>query len=120
MGSLAAMLALTGIFGMASYSVSQRLRELGIRIALGATRRQILAAALKHPVQLLFAGSVAGLILGALADRLLASIVYQATSRDPIVLLGVLLGMAMVGAIAAWLPARRALAIDPATLLRED
>ena len=120
MGALAAMLALTGIFGMASYTVSQRLRELGIRIALGASRKQILAAALKRPVQLLLAGSFAGLVLGALADRLLATIVYQATSRDPIVLLGVLVGMAMVGALAAWVPARRALAIDPARLLREE
>ena len=120
MGVLAAMLALTGIFGMASYTVSQRLRELGIRMALGASRKQILAAALKRPVQLLITGSLAGLTLGALADHLLAAIVYQATSHDPVVLLGVLIGMAMIGALAAWIPARRALAIDPAHLLSNE
>ena len=120
MGALAAMLALTGIFGMASYSVSRRLRELGIRMALGAARRQVLRAAIGRPIQLLAVGSIVGLACGALASKLLGAIVYQATSRDPLVLFGTVLAMAVIGTLAAWLPARRALAVEPSRLLRED
>jgi ABC-type antimicrobial peptide transport system permease subunit len=120
MGGLAAMLAITGIFGMASYSVSKRLRELGLRVALGAGRSQILKAALGRPARLLLIGSATGLALGAAASRLLAHIVYQATSQDPVVLLGVVAAMVLIALFASWLPARRALAIDPAKLLREE
>ena len=76
---MGAMLSITGIFGMAAYSVSRRLRELGIRIALGAQRKEVLQAALGRALKLLALGSPAGLILGILATRVLASIVYQAT-----------------------------------------
>ena len=86
LGMLGAMLAITGIFGMAAYSVSKRLRELGIRIALGAQRREVLRAALGRAVRLLAFGSAAGLVLGMLATRVLSYIVYQATPRDPLVL----------------------------------
>ncbi len=120
MGALAAMLAVTGIFGMASYAVSKRMRELGLRVALGASRRQVLAAALGRPARLLLFGSLAGLALGALASRLLAHVVYQATSQDPVVLLGVVASMALLALAATWLPARRALRADPASLLREE
>jgi len=120
MGLVAALLAVTGIFGMAAYSVSKRLRELGIRVALGAHRSQVVWAALGRPVILLVAGSTAGLILGVLASRVLAYLVYAATPRDPIVLLGALLAMTVVGLIATWIPARRALRVDPAQLLRDE
>jgi predicted permease len=120
MGGLAAMLAITGIFGMASYSVSRRLRELGLRMALGAGKRQVLGAALGRPARLLAIGSACGLVLGALASRLLAHIVYQATSQDPVVLVGVVASMAVLALVATWLPARRALHVDPAKLLREE
>ncbi len=120
MGLLAAMLAVTGIFGMAAYSVSKRLRELGIRSALGARRAQLLRSALSRPLVVLLSGSVAGLLLGVLASRLLASIVYQATPRDPLVLTSAVLAMSLIGLLATWIPARRALHVDPARLLRED
>lgn len=120
LGLLAAMLAITGVFGMAAYSVSRRLRELGIRVALGAQRAQVMRAALARPVILLAAGSLAGLFLGVAASRVLAAIVYQATPRDPFVLAGSLLAMLLVGLAATWIPARRALGVDPARLLRED
>jgi predicted permease len=120
LGMMGAMLSLTGIFGMAAYSVSKRLRELGIRIALGAQRREVLRAALARPLKLLALGSGAGLVLGVLASRVLALIVDQATPRDPLVLGGVVLAMLLLGLVATWLPARRALSVDPLMLLREE
>ncbi len=120
LGGLGAMLALTGIFGMAAYSVSKRLRELGIRVALGAQHRQVLWAALGRVLRLLAFGSAAGLLLGVAASKVLAFIVYQATPSDPVVLGGVLLTMVLVGLVAAWAPALRALSTDPSKLLREE
>ena len=108
---MGAMLSITGIFGMAAYSVSKRLRELGIRVALGAQRKEVLQAALARPFKLLLFGSVTGLIFGILATRVLASIVYQATPRDPLVLAGSVLAMAVLGLLATWIPARRALSV---------
>jgi predicted permease len=120
MGMLAAMLAVTGIFGMASYSVSKRMKELGIRVALGAQPLQLMRAALARPVYLLAGGSLAGLVLGVLASGVLAHIVYQATPHDPVVLLGVVLTMMLLGTLATFVPARRAQSVDPARLLREE
>jgi predicted permease len=120
LGIMGAMLSITGIFGMAAYSVSKRLKELGIRVALGATRREVLAAALGRAEKLLAFGSAAGLILGVLASRVLALIVYQATPRDPVILAGVVMAMALLGLVATWLPAQRALSVNPLVLLREE
>jgi predicted permease len=120
MGVMGAMLSITGIFGMAAYSVSKRLRELGIRIALGAQRHEVLQAALGRSLKLLAYGSAAGLILGILASRVLAFVVYQATPRDPLVLAGVVLVMLLLGLVATWIPAQRALTVDPVRLLREE
>lgn len=120
LGLIGAMLSITGIFGMAANSVNRRMRELGIRLALGAQRKEVLHAALGRAFKLLAWGSTAGLILGILASRVLAAIVYQATPRDPLVLAGVVVAMALLGLVATWLPAQRALSIDPMTLLREE
>ncbi len=120
LGAMGGMLSITGIFGMAAYSVSKRLRELGIRVALGAQRKQVLQAALGQAFKLLTLGSAAGLLLGLLASRVLALVVYQATPRDPMVLAGVVLAMALMGLLATSIPARRALSVDPMILLREE
>jgi predicted permease len=120
LGLMGAILSITGIFGMAAYSVSKRLRELGLRVALGAQRKQVLQAALGRALKLLAAGSLAGLALGILFSRVLAFIVYQATPRDPIVLVGVVLAMSLLGLLATWIPAQRALSVDPLILLREQ
>jgi len=120
LGLLGALLAVTGIFGMASYVVSKRLRELGIRVALGARQAEVLRAALGRVFRLLAIGSAAGIVLGVLATKLLSYIVYQATPRDPLVLGGVAVTMLLLGLGAAWLPASRALAVDPMMLLREE
>jgi ABC-type antimicrobial peptide transport system permease subunit len=120
LGLLAGMLAATGIFGMASYAVARRLREMGIRVALGAQRIQVLRAALGRTVLLLGIGSVAGLVLGALGTRVLASIVYQATVYDPVVLVGAIAAMVLIGTMAAAVPAHRAVSVEPAILLRDE
>jgi ABC-type antimicrobial peptide transport system permease subunit len=105
---------------MAAYSVSKRFKELGIRMALGAQRKEVLQAALGRAFKLLAFGSAAGLLLGLLASRVLAFVVYQATPRDPVVLAGTVLAMLLLGLVATWIPAQRALSIDPMVLLREE
>jgi len=120
LGLMGAILSITGIFGMAAYSVSRRMKEIGIRMALGARRTEVLSAALGRALKLLACGSAAGLLLGFFASRVLSYIVYQATPRDPLVLGGVVLAMALLGLVATWIPAQRALAVDPLVLLREE
>jgi ABC-type antimicrobial peptide transport system permease subunit len=118
LGMMGAMLSITGVFAMAAYSVSKRLRELGIRVALGGQRRQVLWAALRRAFRLLTFGSAAGLLLGILASRVLPFVVYEATPRDPLVLAGSLLAMSLLGLLATWVRARRAFSVDPVILLR--
>jgi len=120
LGIMGAILSITGIFGVSAYQVSRRIREFGIRMALGAPRMQVLATALGRVIKLLAVGSAAGLLLGLLASRVLSAIVYQATPRDPLVLSGVVLAMVIVGLLATWIPAQRALSADPLILLRDQ
>ncbi|MBV8832940.1 MAG: ABC transporter permease, partial [Acidobacteriaceae bacterium] len=120
LGIMGAMLSVTGVFGMAAYAVSRRLKELGIRLALGAQPRQLLQAALGRAFRLLAWGSFTGLLLGIAASRILSAIVYQATPRDPLVLSGVVLTMLLLGLFATWIPAQRVLSINPLKLLREE
>jgi ABC-type antimicrobial peptide transport system permease subunit len=120
MGLLAAMLAVTGIFGIAMYNVSRRMKELGIRVALGARARHVMNAALGRPIMLLGVGSVVGLLLSSVTGWFLEQIVYQANPRDPVVLIGVVLTMSLLGIAASAIPALRAIGIDPSKLLREE
>jgi len=120
MGLLASMLAVTGIFGMAAYNVSRRMKELGIRVALGARTKHVMSAAVGRPIVLLVVGSLLGLLLCVFASRLLGQIVYQANPRDPVVIGGAVLTMALLGIAASAIPALRALAVDPSKLLREE
>jgi predicted permease len=120
MGLLAVVVAVTGIFGMAAYNVSRRMKELGIRVALGARSRHVMTAAVGRPIVLLGIGSLVGLLLGVFASGLLGQIVYQANPRDPVVVVGAVLTMALLGIAASAIPALRALAVDPSKLLREE
>jgi hypothetical protein len=101
--------------------LSQQAGE-GIGNSYGARRsaQGMLQAALGRAIKLLAFGSAAGLLLGILASRVLAFIVYQATPRDSFLLSRVVLAMGLLGLLATWIPARRALSIDPAILLREE
>jgi ABC-type antimicrobial peptide transport system permease subunit len=89
-------------------------------MALGAKKKEVLQAALGRPLKLLVFGSGVGLVLGLLATKVLALIVYQATPRDPLVLGGVVLAMAALGLLATWIPAQHALSVNPLVLLREE
>lgn len=120
MGVFGAMLAVTGIFGIAAYDVSQRMKELGIRVALGARPRQVLSAAVGRPVALLGAGSLIGLSAGVLANRWLGQIVHRADPTEALVLGGAVVTMALLGCAATAVPALKALAVDPSLLMRED
>jgi len=120
LGLLASMVAVTGIFGMAAYNVSRRMKELGIRVALGARTKHVMNVAVGRPIVLLGVGSLVGLVLGILASRLLGQIAYQANPRDPVVIGGAVLTMAFLGIAASTIPALRALAVDPSKLLREE
>jgi predicted permease len=119
-GAFGLLLSIAGTFGLASYTVSRRLRELSIRVALGAQAQQILSAALGRMLILLAGGSGVGLVLGVAASRLLSAIVYQASAQDPFVLAAVALTMVLTGTLSVAGPVRRALHIDPAHLLREQ
>ena len=120
MGVLAAMLALTGVLGMAAYNVSRRMKELGIRVALGARAKHVMSVAVGRPIVLLGVRSLVGLLWGIFANRLLGQIVYQANPRDPMVVIGAVLTMALLGIAASAIPVLRALAVDPSKLLREE
>jgi len=119
-GVLALMLAITGTYGLAAYTVSRRVREIGIRVAIVARSIQVLRAVLGRIGVMLGVGSAVGLALGIVSARLLASIVYQATPRDPVVLGGVAAVMCAVALISAWIPARRAISVDPIRSLRHE
>jgi predicted permease len=119
-GAFGLLLSITGTFGLASYTVSKRLRELSIRVALGAQARQVLSAALGRMLILLASGSLVGMLLGVAASRVLSAVVYQASAQDPFVLGAVALTLLLTGSLSVAGPVRRALRIDPANVLREQ
>jgi ABC-type antimicrobial peptide transport system permease subunit len=119
-GVLAAMLAVTGIYGIASYSVSRRRREIGIRIAIGARSADVLRFVLGRTAILVLSGAALGLAGGIAASAVLAKVVYQASSHDPSVLAAVALSMAAVGLASVAGPARNAVSVDPQQALRMD
>ena len=119
-GAFGLLLSITGTFGLASYTVSKRLRELSIRVALGAQAKQIVSAALGRMLILLGSASVVGMLLGIAVSRVLSAVVYQATALDPIVLASVALTILLTGSLSVAGPVRRVLHVDPANVLREE
>jgi predicted permease len=119
-GLLAIVLSATGIHGMVAYAVARREREIGIRLALGAHRSQLVRLVVGRIVLLLIVGGTGGLLVTAAAADLLGNVVPQVTPRDPGVLGGVVLTIVAVAGFACWTPVRRALGLDPATTLRSE
>jgi predicted permease len=120
LGGLALMLATVGMIGVFSYWVQQRTREIGIRMALGARSLQVIRLVIRSSARALAAGAAAGVILAAGTSRLLRSYLFGVSTFDPLAYGAVLLLLVMVGALASYLPARRATRIDPVVALRHE
>jgi putative ABC transport system permease protein len=116
---LAALLASIGIYGLLAYIVGQRSREIGIRMALGARREDILRMFLHRGVALASVGVVVGLVISASTASVMASLLYGVRPRDPAVFLIVPLLLFAIAVLASYLPARRATKVDPLIALRE-
>jgi ABC-type antimicrobial peptide transport system permease subunit len=115
---LAVLLAAIGLYGVMSFNVVRRSNEIGIRIALGATGRGVQWMVLRESLALLAAGLVFGIPIALAAARLIRAQLYQMSPFDPVIFIGATAGIAVVTVLAAWLPARRAAAVDPMTALR--
>jgi predicted permease len=119
-GVLAVMLAATGIHGVVSYAVARRRREIAIRVAVGATRHSILRLVLRRVTTLIALGALFGLPLALATRGLLGAIVYGGQVNDLATLTGVALIVGLVGLVASWLPARRALTLPPAAAIYSE
>jgi predicted permease len=116
----ATLIATCGLYGLMAYAVTQRRREIGVRMALGATRRDVLRLVLTRALRIVAAGLIVGLVGAAGVTRVLQTFLFGVTPTDPIVFTVVTLLLLAVGLLAAWLPARRATRIDPLAALRAE
>jgi predicted permease len=119
-GALALVLASVGVYGVIAYSVAQRRREIGIRVALGARASEVVALVVRQGLRIAIAGTLLGLVLTLAVTHVLTKLLYGVAPRDPLILGGVALSLALVGAVASLLPARRAASVDPLVALREE
>jgi putative ABC transport system permease protein len=117
---VALTLAIVGLYGVIAYMVSQRTREIGIRMALGATTTGVTGLVMRQGIGLALTGVVIGLVLAAALSRMLGQLLYGVSSLDPLVYSGVALLLVVVAATASFLPARRAAAVDPVTALKTE
>ena len=118
--ALALFLAASGLYGLLSYTVAQRRREIGVRMALGAQARDIVALVVRQGAALVAAGAGAGLLAAAAASRILESFLFGVTAYDQFTFVGAPLSLAAIALVACWLPARRATRIDPMETLRAE
>jgi ABC-type antimicrobial peptide transport system permease subunit len=118
--SLSLLLAAVGLYGLMAYTVSRRTHEIGVRMALGARRQDVLASILREGARLTLAGLAVGAICAAVLSRIVGNLLYGVTANDPLTYCGAALLLAVVALIAAYLPARRASRIDPMVALRYD
>jgi putative ABC transport system permease protein len=117
---LALLLAAVGTYGVMSYAARQRTREIGIRMAIGASSRAILGLLLGRGVALVAAGIAAGLLGAVALTRALRTLLFGVSTSDPLVFVGVTATLATVAIVAAWVPARRATRLEPVVALREE
>ena len=109
-----------GIYGVLSYAVMQRTREIGIRMSLGASRGRVLGEVLRHGMQLTAVGAAIGIAGAFAAGKILTTLLYQVKPRDPTILVVTTALLAVVAFIACWVPARRAARLDPTNALRHE
>jgi putative ABC transport system permease protein len=119
-GAVALMLTAVGIFGVVALWVAQRTRELGVRIALGAQRRNVLTLVLGQGIRLALIGMGVGLLASFALSRVMRSLLYGVAPTDPLTLAGAGIVLLAVALIACWIPARRATRIDPMEALRTE
>jgi ABC-type antimicrobial peptide transport system permease subunit len=119
-GAMALLLGVIGIYGVISYSVSQRTREIGIRMALGAQRTALTRMFVRHGLRLAGIGLVFGLAASFALTRGMSSLLFGISSADPVTYVGVSAGLALAAALASYLPSRRASAVDPVEALRAE
>ncbi|HEY2150122.1 MAG TPA: ABC transporter permease [Vicinamibacterales bacterium] len=119
-GVMALVLGVAGIYGVISYSVSQRTREIGIRMALGAQRREVTGLFVRHGLRLVAVGIVSGLAAALALTRLMRSLLFEVNPVDPITYVGVCLSLAAAAVLASYIPALRATSVNPVTALRAD
>ena len=118
--ALALLLASVGIYGVISYSVAQRTHEIGIRMALGATRGNVLALTIGHGLKLTVFGSVVGIVAALGFTRFLSGLLYGVKTTDPLTFLVVSLALIAIATLACYVPARRAMRVDPMVALRHE
>lgn len=119
-GGVALVLVAVGVYGVMSYSVSQRNRELGIRVAIGADRRSVLGLVLRQALVLVGLGLAAGLALALTSTHAVASLLYGVSPLDPLILVATIAVLLAVAFLASYLPARRATRVDPILVLRDE
>jgi ABC-type antimicrobial peptide transport system permease subunit len=120
LGTVALLLALLGIYGVTAFSVVQRTREIGVRMALGAQRSHVLGLVLRQGVVLAAVGVVVGSLAAFGATRLIANLLYGVPPTDVIAFGGAALALAVAAVAASWIPARRAAQVDPIIALRSE
>ena len=118
--AITAVLCGVGVFSVLAYGIAARRHELGIRIALGADPRRMVLDVMRQASALLFAGLAAGLVASGFATRVLASLLYEVSPRDPFVMAGAALAITVIALGAAVVPARRAARVDPLVALRAE
>lgn len=120
LGALGLLLASVGIYGTVSYAVVRRTREVGIRMALGARKRDVIAMILRETTRPVIAGLAIGMIGAVFATHLMRAILFGVSTFDPISFIGVSILFFLITMLAAWLPARRAARVDPMIALRYE